>query len=72
MQSDRNNFRGDVVLDSVNLTYEDIILDQIHRRKYFGIFIKKILNFKSDSWKSIYKEIQHMHFRIMLSELKSP
>ena len=37
MQSDWNSFRGDVVLDSVNVAYrdEDSILDQIYLKQIF-------------------------------------
>ena len=42
MQSDGNSFCGDVVLDSFNRD-KDSILDQQYERKYFRIFIMKIL-----------------------------
>ena len=45
MQSVGNSFGRDVVLVS---ECADSILDQIYKNKYFGIFIVKILNFKSD------------------------
>ena len=40
----------DVVLNSCNIAYrdEDKIVYQNMKRKYFVIFIKKILKFKSD------------------------
>ena len=46
MQSDRNSYRGDVVLDSVNIAYmnEESILDHIYEKHIFWIIIKKILN----------------------------
>ena len=50
MQSDGNNFRGDVVSDGFNMSYrdEDSILEQKYENKYLGIFIMKILYFRSD------------------------
>ena len=44
MQSDRNNFCGDVILDSVNMVFkdEDSISDQIYEKQiYIRIFIRK-------------------------------
>ena len=54
-----------VFLDSFNMAYreENNILDQKYASKYFGIFIIKILNFKSDCGKCIIKEIQHITIR---------
>ena len=62
VQSDGNSFCGDVVLDSFNMAYRDknSILDQNMKSKYFGIFIMKILNFKSDGGNCIFKEIVHI------------
>ena len=50
MQYDGNSFCGDVVLDSFNMAYsdKDSIKDQKYEHKTSGIFIIKILNFKSD------------------------
>ena len=50
MQSDGNSICGNVVLDSFNMTYrdKDSILDRNMTSKYFGTFIMKILNLKSD------------------------
>ena len=45
MQSDRNSFCGDVVLESFNKASrnEDNFLDQIYESKYGRIFIMMIL-----------------------------
>ena len=50
MQSDRNTFNGDVVLDSFNKVSreEDNILDQKYKKQILRIFIMKILHFESD------------------------
>ena len=47
MQSDGNNFCGDVVSDSFNKTFwdEDHILDHIYKSKYVRIIIVMILIF---------------------------
>ena len=49
MQSDRNVFCGDVVLDSFNMenSDEDSILDKKYKSEYFGIFIMKIFKFET-------------------------
>ena len=45
MQSDRNSFCGDDVLESFNMAYrdKDIILDQIYQSKYVRIIYIMIL-----------------------------
>ena len=52
MQSDRNSFCGNVVLDSFNMIYseEDAFKTKNMKRESIGIFNNnmKILNFKSD------------------------
>ena len=65
MQSDGDYFCGDVVLGSFNMSYsdEDSILEQKFKSKYLEIFIMKTLYFKSDWWKCIFKEMQHITTR---------
>ena len=43
MQSDRNNFCGDVVLDSFNMAYKDkdSILDKIYEKPIFYVLYHK-------------------------------
>ena len=50
MQSDRNSFYGDVVLDSLNKVSRDeyIILDQKYKSKYFLDLYYEDFNFNSD------------------------
>ena len=57
MQSDRNNFYGDVVLDSFNKASrdEDYILDQIYKKQIISHFYYKDFTFESDWIKCIYK-----------------
>ena len=49
MQSDKNRFCGDVVLDSFNIAYkdEDNILDQIYKKQIGSKFCIMILIFHS-------------------------
>ena len=56
MQSDRNSFCGDVVLDSFNMVYRDE--DSILYQKYepLGIFLIKILKSSNDWRKCIFKK----------------
>ena len=62
MQSDGNSFGGYAVF---NMAHRDkySILDQNMKSKYFGNFIMKILNFKSDGGKCILKELEHITTR---------
>ena len=50
MQSDRNSFCGDVVLDSFYMAYRDEgrILCENMKSKSSGIYIVKIFDFKTD------------------------
>ena len=50
MQSDRNSFWGDVVLDSINMASgeEDSMLDQIHEEQIYLIFIMEVFFLLSD------------------------
>ena len=65
MQSDEKSFFGDVVLDSFDMSYrdEDSIIDQKYEKQIFCALIMKILNFRRDRRKCIYKEIQHITTR---------
>ena len=61
MQPDWNSLCGEVVLDSVIMTYRDEIniLDQKYE-KQTAICIMNILNFRIDCRKCMFKEIQHI------------
>ena len=63
MQSDWNSFCGDVVLNSFNMAYrdEDRISYQNYEKLIFWDLYYKILNFKSDLRKYIFKDICRAH-----------
>ena len=62
MQSDGNNFCGDVVLDIFNMvnSNKDSILDKTFENQIIWDLFWKNLNIKSDCVICIFKEIQHI------------